>query len=38
MSVASYLNTLNSGDISKIKKGRSFAKGGIVGGAKDVNY
>jgi hypothetical protein len=31
MGVSSYINALNSGNISKIKKGRSFAKGGIQG-------
>ena len=31
MSVSSYINSLNSGNIAKIKKGRSFSSGGAVG-------
>jgi len=31
MSVGSYISHLNSGNISKIKRGRSFADGGGVG-------
>jgi hypothetical protein len=31
MSVGSYISHLNSGNISKIKRGRSFADGTITG-------
>jgi hypothetical protein len=33
MSVGSYISHLNSGNISKIKRGRSFGNGGGTGGS-----
>ena len=36
MSVASYVNSLNSGNLHRLKTGRSFASGGIIGGRSKI--